>query len=75
MQAVKGNVQNHLESGMVIEQCRYLLSTRVGVSLSFVKRQANRVAHLLARLSCALNSFIDISFPPRCVLETLKSDV
>lgn len=75
VQAIKGNIQNLLEEGLLIDQCRSLLNSRVGVSLGFTKKHANRVAHLLARLPCMLNSFIEYSSPPSCVLETLMSDV
>lgn len=74
VQAIKGEHQNLLEVGVLIDYCRTLISSRLNVSLCFVKKQANRVAHLLARLPCTLNSFSDYSSPPLSVLETLVSD-
>lgn len=59
----------------MIQQCRSLIESQGSISLDFVKKQANRVAHLLARLPCTQNSFIDLSSPPRFVLETLMSDI
>lgn len=75
VQAIKGRDQNQLEAGLLVDQCRDMLKSREWVSLSFVKKQANRVAHLLARLPCTLNSFTDLSSPPSHVLGTLMSDI
>lgn len=75
VQAIKGAVQNRLEAGTVIDQCRGLLYNLAGVSLGFIKKHANRAAHLLARHPCTINSFIDFMSPPHYVLETLMSDV
>ena len=60
---------------MLVDQCRDILCVGAEVSFGFVKKHANKVTHLLARLPCTLNSFIDLPSPPLCVLETLMSDV
>lgn len=75
MQAIKGGVLNRLEEGAIIEQCRFLLYRQASISLGFVKKKANKVAHLLARHPCTRNSFIDFSSPSHSVLETLMSDI
>ena len=75
VKAIQGNIQNQLEAGILVDQCRDILRDRELVSLVFVKKHANRVAHELARLPCTLNSFIDLSSPPQCVLGILMSDV
>lgn len=74
VQAINETSQNHLEAGVDIEQCRSIISSRASVSLSFVKKQANKDAHLMARLPCMLNSFVCYSSPPLSVLETIMSD-
>lgn len=75
VQAVKGSRQNFLEAGVLIEHCRTILGSKTNVSLSFVKKHANRVAHLMARIPCTLNSFVGFSSPPLSVLETLVSEI
>ncbi|XP_074359593.1 uncharacterized protein LOC141699337 [Apium graveolens] len=75
VQAIKGQDQNQLETGLLIDQCRELLKSRDWVLLSFIKKQANKVAHLLAKLPFTLNSFIVLSSPPSYVLGTLMSDI
>lgn len=75
VQAIRNNMQNLLEEGLLIDQCRSILSSTLGLSLGFIKKHGNKVAHDLARLPCMLNSFIEFSSPPSCVLETLVMDV
>ena len=75
VKAIYSDLHNHLEAGNLVEHCRILLRSQVGVSVGFVKKQANTVAHVLARISCTLNSFIDLLSPPYCVLATLLSDI
>ena len=45
VKAIQGNIQNQLEAGILVDQCRDILKDRVLVSLGFVKKHANRVAH------------------------------
>lgn len=73
--AINKNVQNLLELGNLINQCHAIIGGRVGIVVDFVKKQANKVAHKLARESCALNSFVVFSSPPISLLGTLMSDV
>lgn len=75
VRAINSKLHNHLEVGHVVDQCRLLVGTEIGVSVDFIKRQANKVAHVLARIPCTQNSFIDFMSPPLCVLETILSDV
>lgn len=73
--AVNRMHQNRMELGDIIEHCRSILGSKDGVSVVFIWKHANSVAHLLARLPCTFNSFVDYLSPPVCVLETLLSDV
>ena len=75
VQAINGKSINLLEAGIFIEQAREFISSRNWIKLGFVKKQANKVAHLMARLPCMLNGFIDLLSPPSCMLETLVSDI
>jgi len=44
------------EFGNLVSQCRRLLSSNLDYVVSFVKRQANRVAHTIARASLSHSS-------------------
>ena len=66
---------NLLELGNLVYQCKSMISNRGGVLVKFVRKQANRVAHMLAKIPCTLNSFLDFTSPPSSLLETLLSDL
>ena len=72
--AVQEGQENLMESGHLMNHCRSILSSNDRLSLKFVRKQANRVAHKLARIPCELNSLIVIPSPPSYLLETLLSD-
>lgn len=57
MKAITGNSSNVLEVGNMIEEGRMSLNVRRDFSLNFVRKQANKVAHLLARVPCQVNCF------------------
>lgn len=57
VQAIKTGARNYLEVGVMLHEARELLSARPDISVSFVKKQANTIAHLLARVPCQANSF------------------
>ncbi|XP_060960731.1 uncharacterized protein LOC133031277 [Cannabis sativa] len=61
VQAIKNNQKMSSTFGIIIDDCRLLLSLLKDVKLRFVKRSANRVAHAIARHS----QFI----PGGCILE------
>ena len=66
---------NLLEVGHVIDQCRMLLHSLPGVCVKHVRKQANKVAHSLARIPCLLNCFIIFSSPPTHLVETVLRDL
>ena len=72
--AIYRDNSNLLEIGNLIQQCRSVISSRGGVLVEFVRKQANKVAHELAKIPCALNCFLNFTSPPSFVLETLLSD-
>ncbi|KAM6592724.1 hypothetical protein CsatA_000427 [Cannabis sativa] len=52
VQAINSQVQMPSQFGLLVQDCRMLLSELHNVFLSFVKRSANRAAHCIARQSC-----------------------
>lgn len=52
VQALRNGTQNFLEVGNILQESRILLESRPDIVVSFVKKQANKVAHLLARVPC-----------------------
>lgn len=75
VRALYGDNMNLLEVGHVIDQCNRLLQALPAVSVNHIRKQANKVAHSLARIPCLLNCFIAFSFPPTHVVETLSSNL
>lgn len=75
VKAVLHNLVYYLEIGHVFESCREILISNVDFSLCHVKKQANKGAHLMARLPVALNCFSVFTSPPISLLETLDSDI
>lgn len=39
----------------MLYECRVIRSSSPGVSISYVKKQANKVAHMLAKVPCMVN--------------------
>ena len=74
VKAITGEQINLLELGALVQQCKDMIRSRGGVSVNFVRKRANKVAHKLAKFPCELNSFIIFQSPPQFVLGTLLSD-
>jgi hypothetical protein len=51
VQAINSRQNNDTEFGAIIDKCRNLLALNKYCSISYVRRQANRVAHELAQAS------------------------
>lgn len=64
VQAINKMKHNQLEVGHLIDQCCSILRNKSSVSVVFIRKQANKVAHLLAKLPCTINSFVEFSSPP-----------
>lgn len=71
VQAIKYQLNNSLELGFVLDECRSILNSRPGLSITFAKRQANKVAHLMAKFPCLLDCQSILTSPPFMLLETL----
>ncbi|WOH01628.1 hypothetical protein DCAR_0521012 [Daucus carota subsp. sativus] len=74
VEAIQNGQENLLELGDLIHQCRNILRHNDRLKLNFVRKQANKVAHSIARIPCELNSSIVISSPPFFLLETILSE-
>ena len=72
--ALKKKVECCFEVDFILRECLSMLQSRPDVSVLFVKKHANKAAHLLARVPCMVNSFVDFLSPPSVVLETLAVD-
>lgn len=68
VKAIHNNTQYYLEIGHTIEVCKRKLSLRPDLSLSHIKKQANRIAHLLARAPCSVGCINVFEFPPNTLL-------
>lgn len=73
IRALQNSHDNLWEVGHILNAC--FLDSRPGYSVSFVKRQANRVAHLVAKLPCSLNCQNVLTPPSDVLLETLLYDI
>ncbi|XP_073153487.1 uncharacterized protein [Henckelia pumila] len=64
--------------GVVIDQVKYLLMGDIFIGVSHVRRQANSVAHALAKFSCFYSQsidWIDASCFPSWLQEVVSSDI
>lgn len=75
VKALHSPLDNLLEVGFILDACRSIIDSRPGFSVSFVKRQANMVAHVVAKIPCSLNCQIMFTSPSSMVLETLMYDL
>lgn len=55
IEAITGDHEYVLEVGHVIDQCKMLLHSLTGTSVKHIRRQANKVAHGLAKMPCSVN--------------------
>ncbi|XP_074363909.1 uncharacterized protein LOC141704585 [Apium graveolens] len=73
--ALNNNILNWFEVGNMVGQFKEILRARSGVSIIFGRKQVKKVAHVLAKLPCDLNSFVISLSAPSCLLETIMSDI
>lgn len=66
--------ENQLEVGYTLDVCRDILESKPDLFLSFAKRQANKAAHLLARVPCLLGCQSIFTSRVPILLETLMFD-
>lgn len=75
VEALQRGKEYQLEVGIVLKECQRILAEKSNVRIGHVRKLANKVAHLMARLPCELNSYNDFESPPLNVLETLVYDL
>lgn len=63
-----------LEVGYILDECKAIIRSRPGLTISFAKRQANKSAHLMARIPVSLGGQSTFTSPPNVLLETLMYD-
>lgn len=73
--AVNNEISYYLEIGHILEFCRLKFKSRTDLFLCHLKKQANRAAHLMARVPCLLDSYNLFLSPPSLLLETLSSNM
>ena len=74
IRALQGKKKYLLEVGHVVDSCKSLIQSILGFVFSYVRKQANKVAHDLARYPCSVNCSHVFTSPPSQLLETLKND-
>lgn len=74
VQALRKDTQNLLEVGNILQESRLLLQARPDIRVFHIKKQANKVAHLLARVHCEANCLNEFFSPQQAVLESIMYD-
>ena len=72
--AINGQNKFLLEVGHIIDHCRLMLQSLPNVSVKYIRKQANEVAHGLAKMPCSINCFVIFTSPPTHLVETCKFD-
>ncbi|XP_074353016.1 uncharacterized protein LOC141692181 [Apium graveolens] len=72
--AICRKVMYHLEVGHNMDRCRAMLEDNRNISLRFIRRQANKAAHLMARVPCSLDCFNVFLSSSSTLLETIELD-
>ena len=62
--AIYKSVVYKLEVGHILDECRASLEATRNISLRFIRRQANKAAHLMARVPCSLYCYNVFVSPP-----------
>ncbi|CAH9075976.1 unnamed protein product [Cuscuta epithymum] len=62
--------------GLLAEDIREISSGFNNLSFSFIRRSANRVAHMLAKAACSMSdSQFWVNSPPSCIMKALSFDL
>ena len=64
-----------LEVGHVLDHCKGVLKSAPGIMVTYIRKQANKVAHRLSRIPCSLNCSLVFTSPATHLLETIMNDV
>lgn len=71
VRALRMKSLNVLEVGNVLQMCLKQLKENPTFSIVFVQRQANKVAHEMAKIPCLANCYNLFTSPPEVLLETI----
>lgn len=74
VRAIQGKKNYMVEVGHVVDDCKQLIQLAPGLVVTHIRKQANKVAHNLARFPCSCNCFYVLTSPPTQLLETFMSD-
>nr|KYP41081.1 hypothetical protein KK1_037561 [Cajanus cajan] len=75
LDALSRTQSHHSEYGSLLNKCRRLLHNHPNLSLKFILRQANRVAHCLARASRHYASSHTFEFIPSCIVPIILNEM
>ena len=71
---IVGNPNSQTEFGAILSVCKAMLLLLQNLRISFIKRQANNVAHLLARASLSFASHQEFDYIPSCIVNVLMNE-
>lgn len=69
------SIEDHTEFGDLVMQCKYLLSFKPLFKVHFIKRQANEVAHKLARMAATTACTRVFSLVPDCIASLIINEM
>ncbi|PNX90774.1 60S ribosomal protein l23, partial [Trifolium pratense] len=75
VQALRSRQKNNTEFGAIIECCRSLVNLYENCDISYVRRQANRVAHDLAQASRFIANLQVLNSCPSCIESTIMNEM
>jgi hypothetical protein len=71
---INSSKDNHSGYGLLIEDCKSMLSTHSNYVVAFTRRQANGSAHALARAALSHASRITFNYIPNCILTLIMNE-
>ncbi|XP_074357898.1 uncharacterized protein LOC141697415 [Apium graveolens] len=74
VRALNQGLENLLEIGDLINQGVNMLRSNDRLLVSFVRKQANKVVHSMARVPCQINTSIVLTSSPSYLLETILAE-
>jgi ribonuclease HI len=69
------NRTNTSDLGAILSDCRLILATSLNSHVKFIRRQANEVAHILARVATSLASFHNFIDIPTCMYNIIINEM
>jgi ribonuclease HI len=72
---IEGTNKNNMEFGVIIENCKRLLSSFNNCKVSYVRRQANRIGHELAQAARLYASHQFFDYCPPCIENFIMNEI